>query len=347
MSNAISKQKGRPCNDHQRFSLGGVVRHNVRLPLHRHHYFVGERSMTENAEKYAWWNAAIAGDAPEIPPELPCGFFRVRWGNQHNDNVRFIPVAVWFKDESYHIMMGAKPNARMLAEDEVNDWIDEPHRVGEAVSQADWQTAYETGEWPGGFPTQVQSNNPPSDFEALKAEIQEAYAEMQAVIGDAVTTQEACDRATNLKDRINKLGKRAEELRKAEQKPHDEQVKAVRAKWRPLTDLASEAVDAARKAITPFLKAKERKLQEAAAKKIEAGEAVKPDTIKAQAGGASGRKTGLRTVKKVEIFDYPAALQFFADNEQVKSLIATLARKGLAAGGAVPGAKLVEEKVAA
>ncbi|MEM9971710.1 MAG: hypothetical protein AAF762_11525, partial [Pseudomonadota bacterium] len=65
------------------------------------------------------------------------------------------------------------------------------------------------------------------------------------------------------------------------------------------------------------------------------------------AGGASGRKTGLRTVKKVKFTDFKAALLFFAENDEVKVLIEKLARKGLTAGGSVPGAELDNDKVAA
>jgi hypothetical protein len=56
---------------------------------------------------------------------------------------------------------------------------------------------------------------------------------------------------------LRKARKDADEARVAEKKPHDDAAKAVQAKWTPLLDKCELAETTAKKALAPYLIAKE------------------------------------------------------------------------------------------
>jgi hypothetical protein len=56
---------------------------------------------------------------------------------------------------------------------------------------------------------------------------------------------------------LRKARKDADEARVAEEKPHDDAAKAVQQKWKPLLDKCELAETTAKKALTPYLEAKE------------------------------------------------------------------------------------------
>lgn len=64
--------------------------------------------------------------------------------------------------------------------------------------------------------------------------------------------------------------------------------------------------------------------------------------VKLQVGGQRGAKRSLKTRKVATVTDYAKALAFFAETDDVKELIATLAQRAVTAGVPVPGVEVSE-----
>lgn len=130
----------------------------------------------------------------------------------------------------------------------------------------------------------IGHNNPPepTPFERVEKRINDLYDEaVQWFDGEPVTTQAVADQINELINMIRDAAAEAETLRVAEKKPLDEQIKAIQDRYNPLIKAGSgktaRAIDAARKALEPFLKA------QAAAKEAAAKLAREEAAAKAQA----------------------------------------------------------------
>jgi|SRR5215831_2827930 len=182
-------------------------------------------------------------------------------------------------------------------------------------------------------------NKPPADVpthEQLKEQIDVVAAEAKQFLeGPAITEQYQADLIANCADRLQELWKKADEQRSIERKPYDEEVKAIQQRWSPLL-LAAEAYKNLKyKLITPWL----LKLQKAAAEKA-AETGREPERPKA---GTRGRAMSLRPIKRAEITDYDACLNYFRNAPDIKATVQDLANKAVRAGVEVPGARLLEE----
>lgn len=118
----------------------------------------------------------------------------------------------------------------------------------------------------------IGHNNPPDPFGAIKAHIDDLYAEAKNWLdGDPITTQAQADEVGRLLDMIREAEKTADDARKQENEPFDIGKAAVQAKYAPLiadtkavrgkTVLASEACKAA---LAPWRQEQERIKREAA-----------------------------------------------------------------------------------
>jgi len=113
-------------------------------------------------------------------------------------------------------------------------------------------------------------NKPP--FEMSKEAIEDLYNEAKLwLTGEPVTTQQQADALNTLKDRIKKAAKAAEENRKTEIKPHQDEVDTIQALYNTLigknksvTGLAIKAEEAVNAALKPYLLELDRQQQEAA-----------------------------------------------------------------------------------
>lgn len=200
-------------------------------------------------------------------------------------------------------------------------------------------------------PAPAGHNNPPSPFDEIKEEIEGLYDEAKNWLdGEPVTSQDMADGLNKLITMIRDAEKKADALRKEEVKPFDDGKKEVQARYAPLIGNTKSvrgktvlALEAAKKALTPWLEKLDNEKREAEAKaKAEAEEAqrkaeeafrqsdvsdlaareeaerlaeeAKQKDIaarvaakdKAQAKGGAGRATGLRTYYAPEITDYTA-----------------------------------------
>jgi hypothetical protein len=103
----------------------------------------------------------------------------------------------------------------------------------------------------------IGGNNPPP-FETIKSEIDDLYGEAKLWLdGAPVDTQEQADALNTLRDKILKVEKRAEDLRKIEAKPFDEGKAEVQARYNPLISekggLTTKALTVIKDALRPFL----------------------------------------------------------------------------------------------
>ena len=247
------------------------------------------------------------------------------------------------------------------------------------VTKEAFDTFNATGSWPGDAPEIGHNSGDLSLAEQIKE-----YAEMALswLRKSGVKDKTSADMAANYRAKLNQLKKDADDARTTEKAPHLSAAKAVDDKWRGPIAEATEAAEDIRAALTAFMVAEEKRLKaEAEAKRkaeeervakerarIEAERAEKmrvnpiaaltdqepelpmapaePEPVKIQAGGQRGRRTGLRTVKKVRITDYQAAAAHFAANEEIKVVLDKLTSRLVLAGANVPFAETYDEKVA-
>ncbi len=242
------------------------------------------------------------------------------------------------------------------------------------------------------------NNNPPEPmtaFDAVEINIIDLYEEAKLWLeGEPVTTQDQADALNTLMSRIKDAAKAAEDQRTVEKKPHDDAIDEIQGRYNPLiagffsknktAGKATMAMDAAKKALAPYLIKLDRKQQEAArlareeadrlqreameamrardaanltqredaerlAQEAKAAEqaASRAENTKAHAKG-EGRATGLRTVYRAVMADRKAAAAWvWVDhNEELMIFIQELADRAVRAGmRKINGFDVIEEKV--
>lgn len=112
----------------------------------------------------------------------------------------------------------------------------------------------------------IGDNNPPTPFDEHSTKINGLYDEAKLWLdGKPVDSEELAEDLANLMTSIRKAGKAAEESRKEEKKPHDDAGKAVQAKYKPLAEKATSAIDSCKEALKPWLIEQQRIADEKAA----------------------------------------------------------------------------------
>lgn len=130
-------------------------------------------------------------------------------------------------------------------------------------------------------------NNPPTPFDEIREEIDGLYLEAKNWLdGSGVNTEADANGVSKLLDMLRQAEKKADKMRVDEKKPHDDAGKAVQAKFKPLLDCASRAIDVCKGALTPYLRKQEEARQEAA--KIAREEAEAAERAAQAAFAASG-----------------------------------------------------------
>lgn len=304
-------------------------------------------------DNYAFWNGWLStGTKPEpSTTHVPLGFFRQRDG---------VPLAIWECAPGEIVVLGgtARKSWRMTP-DKIAERL-EYGGFGAAVTEEAYRAAFEAGEWADAESAIRGDNAEPQGVEGMLAEITQIGERALPLLKTPITTKEAADTAANLRDKLLKISKTAEEERKAEKQPHMDAAKAVDEKWAPARDRAKDGADKLRDAVGHYLREEEKKARIEAERiaKEKAAEAAKnaPDepppavVIEAPAPvrvGQSGARTGLRTVKSAEITDYRKLLDHFAEHADVRGAIDKLANAAARAGIEVPGMKIIEERKAA
>lgn len=114
-------------------------------------------------------------------------------------------------------------------------------------------------------PAHLLSNEPPTPFDALKTHIDDLDLEARNHLdGEGIATQEQADAVSKILDDARKAKAAADEQRKIEAKPFDEGKAAVQARWKPLLERAELTASVAKRALSPWLTAKEAEQRAAA-----------------------------------------------------------------------------------
>lgn len=232
-------------------------------------------------------------------------------------------------------------------------------------------------------PRAVIGNNQPPDA-IIFEEIQTLFDEAKNwADGEPITTEQQHDAVTKLYDGLHDAGKRADELRKEEKKPLDDQIKEIQDRYNVYIQPKKGRVDLGKDALGKMLaawraavaKQKEdeaRKAREEADRKIAEAqaairassgnlaeretaeellkEAKQSDRFAKRADKAATTGTGLRTVWIATLKDADAALDWAYGRDPVRftELVQQMANEAVRAGArSVPGFVVTEEKRAA
>jgi len=231
-------------------------------------------------------------------------------------------------------------------------------------------------------PAHAADHNQPPDL-IIQTEIADLYDEARNFAdGEPIADQPTADAITALYDGLHAAGKKADEMRVEEKRPHDEAAKAVQEKWRPFIDVKHGKVAIGKAALGQLLTTwRTRIAAEAAAeaerkrKEAEQLAAEAQAAIRASAGNIEEREkaeellkdakeadrwagraekkattgTGLRTVWVATLTDESAALDwaYQRDPASFVALVQGMADAAVRAGArSVPGFTVTETKVA-
>lgn len=220
-------------------------------------------------------------------------------------------------------------------------------------------------------------NNPPAYLQVFE-EIADLFQTAKDFAdGEPIADEAMHDTISSLRDQLHELGKRADELRVEEKKPHDDAAAAVQAKYKPALTKVKQGKDALgdllaawRKRVADEKAAEARRKQEEAARlaaeaqaamrassgnleaRVDAEEllahakSVEKDARRSEKAATTG--LGLRTVWVATMTDESAALDwaYNRDPEAFRALCQHAADTVVRAGmRSVPGFKVEETKV--
>ena len=343
--------------------------------------------------EYEYWHQALAhrlngAPAPAIHADSPqSGKY---WMREKKNGPR-IAVAIWLAwdngkktyTQRCAILDGAakdpetgKPRAIGKHPDAHWTWCaDHP------VTQAEFSHYANHGHWPDEVAPQTApdpangSNNLPTDpFEALKAELDGTIEYAQDFLksaGPRLKDKTQCNRATNIRDLLRGLNKRANALFEEEKRPWNEGAKAVDAKYsfRKHVETIGLSLKALSEAWMVDEESRIKAAAEAERKKLEDDRRAvadqdialamldgpeeplpPPAPIKVRSGGSHGSQAGLKSVWKAEITDWGLAVQRYSGSAELRALVQMLADKEAAVHKSpewhVPGIKTIEQRKA-
>ena len=319
-----------------------------------------------NENDYDTWLTLVATHGkPAANSDVGAGFWRLPSSKGHAR-----PVATWYEDNRWWVSR------------EGLDTFDSVDKRGaflkfkdlgwpalEAVTEADYEKAIDTGVWPDNVPAQpngaghkasiapeapVGHNEPPDDatLDALIAKLDALTAEAtkMAKAGEA-TSKEAADSASNLKARIRALRQEIIASHKVAKAPALEEGRRIDALYFKPRDKAINLEDRLHTVVlVPWLKAEQQRRDEErariAAEKAAGKEAAMPDA-KVRAG-ATGMTTSLRTRWVGTIEDYDAFYEGVKEHDEVRRFMIDYAQKIASnihkIGATIPGLTTSEEK---
>jgi hypothetical protein len=215
------------------------------------------------------------------------------------------------------------------------------------VEQEDYTVVTNGGLWRDEHPgAPMQGHNqPPADdsFEGLREAIEEAWRDAEdALKGRPIENQDEANQIANLADRLAELHGKAKKLEAEEKRPVSDMLVEIARKWAPIMTRAETYKNLKIKLLTPWGKKVKQQNMEAAAAAAAEGMAVKAERPKM---GTRGRAMSLKTIRTAKIVDYPKALEFFANSEDVRACVQKLANMAVRAGtNPPPGCEVVEDE---
>jgi hypothetical protein len=306
---------------------------------------------------FAFYRACLRGEAV-AHPDLPSpGRYRLPARRTSGGTPQSLPVAVWRDqhDGQLRVLIGRN---RLLVEGDptTRDAFLEFATGGwlrcVAVTQAEYNAAVQSGSWPDEHEAVTRHNQAPPEesLEAIAERIDDLAREAETLVArGAAQTQAECDRAADLANLLGRLERQADELRRREKRPHEEQAKEVDRRWRPLIERAEAGKSALKRVvITPWLAALERQRQEREFQALTLGEKEKhPAEREKVTAGTRGRPVSLRTRRRAEIVDIDAMWPVLRRHPRVLALFQEIADDSARRGVEMPGIKIVTEEVAA
>jgi len=286
---------------------------------------------------YAVWRSLLPSSGrPAADSPVSAGFWRLSSAKGHAT-----PVATWF-DDGWVASVGEA----FLSDIDGDEWlkfVDSTWPRLEAMEEAAYNTARETGRWPDVVPVARGENLPAEGVERLKAEIDGLAERAEEILRrGAARTKEEADIASNLASDAVALKGRAIDLHKAEKDPHLKAGRAVDGVYFPLRDrMADVSSDLKAKVINPYQVEQARLRKEAAEKAEDAGQAVEAKSVST---GAKGRKAKLIDVRYGRVVDPVAFAKWLAErdppNPDMVELLTRTANRMASVGAAAPGVEI-------
>jgi hypothetical protein len=293
--------------------------------------------------EWQYWHDRLNGKPVQMSPSHPqAGFYREPRKEHYGARRTFRPVAYWPNENGQlHCRIGDDDVTPQRA---LELWT----RVGQhpVSEQAYREVAQNGGLWPDEHELVAMGDNQPPDdesFEGLRDAIEPLAREAEERLkGGPIQDQDEANRIANLADRLAELWKKAEEQRKADRKPHDEELKRIQARWSPLQTAAEVYKNLKYRLTTPWLQRQTEAQQQEAEAAAARGEPAAADAPRPRAG-TRGRAQTLKSTKKARIDDYAVCLKFFEDSEDVRGTVQMLANRAVRAGAKVPGVTVIED----
>lgn len=316
--------------------------------------------------EFTWWRSALSGSFGPIHENLPQpGYYRTKPLRGEAG----APVAIWFDGENLRALRSGRPvdpfsvwtwccqhpvshEAYVAVAEQGGSWPDDIPGIGQnrkrrskpnSGSQRRSRTAGRS------LPERARKENrhSPPLHEALLTRVAVLRDEALAWLAEMgpPQSQDAADRTANYAILLADIEREAEEERSREKQPILQAGRDVDRRWKPVIASAEEAKRQLKGIVEGFLVARLEALSEAAA----FGGIKDEDLPRA---GTLGRRIGLRTEREVSVIDRAVLLAAYRDDARlwesrdVEKLVLALAERDLAAGRSVPGALLVERKVA-
>lgn len=323
-------------------------------------------------ERFSYWQAELLEphsqhrDPP--PPVIIDGWWRIKAATTKTD----FPAVVW---QDSNGVTWAQVGRAMPVREDSQQWFDFlawSFPWAEAVTKEEFDKAMETGRWSDGkqsrrpAPVKTEAEAAPPldpDQSSNNAFLDEELRDQIEVLIEAgkrvvVTDQATANKAAEITARLRILWKRAEDARKTEKAPLDQQVHAVQAKWTPMQQDAAAEGTRLDKLVSDWLKAEDRRLAEEAQKQAEEARKASPvspqpeaepsqrtaPAPKAAARSAYGRARTLRTVKKGVITDEAKFIKAIRGSADFKEFLQNKANTIARTGTEVPGMKIEETK---
>jgi hypothetical protein len=276
-----------------------------------------------------FWRDALAGDDVAIHESEP----QPGWYKMRERDGRWVPVAILADDTG---ALSAQKGGRLVDPFEVWTWccrqpIDHDLYIGVTERGEPWPD-----DIPGighnglGFDPLIEI----ADDIAFLREAAQSWLERTGVIG----TQADADKAANYAQRFAMLAERAEAERVAAKRPALEEGRAVDQRWKPLIAAAEAAKIHLKQALTPYLVARADQQD---------GRAEPPRA------GTGPRRIGLRTTRQLSVIDWTVLVEAYRNDEriwrqnEIRAALVKIAEADALAGRDMPGAILVEHRVAA
>jgi hypothetical protein len=293
-----------------------------------------------------WWQRKLAGEPVEMNPDTPhAGFYRKPHKEEYGARRTFQPVAYWRGLDGRLCCRIGDTDVTPERGEELWSMVGN-HPVTEEAYRL---VAEDGGLWPDEHELVPMGDNlPPEDtsFEGLRDAIEPLARDAEKRIeGPPIADQDEADQIANLADRLAELWKQADEARKTEKRPFDQEAERVQKRWLPLLRLAEAYKNLKYKLLTPWLNKKTEEAKKQAEAAAAAGQSAAAEPRRPRVG-TRGRAMTLKTLKRAEITDYVACLEFFKDSPDVKATVQDLANRAVRTGISVPGTTVLEEQTA-